>query len=154
MGGSGKKLQKIQQEMKTYHINIQGTDYTVDVKGIASGKAEVRVNGVDYSVDVPEETAAPPIHRKAPAAAAPAAPAVSTPSHTATPGVVVSPLPGTILSISATVGQEVARGQKLLVLEAMKIENDILADKSGTVKQILVAQGDTVQEGQSLIVIG
>lgn len=140
--------------MKTYHINIDGKDFKVEVKGISGGKAEVNVNGVDYNVDVQDDAISTRAHKTAPVAAQAAAPVPVAGPAKAAPGAIVSPLPGTILSISTAVGQEVSRGQKLLVLEAMKIENDILADKAGVVKQVLVAQGDTVQEGQSLIVIG
>ncbi|MDE7123786.1 MAG: biotin/lipoyl-binding protein, partial [Alistipes sp.] len=63
------------------------------------------------------------------------------------------PLPGTVLSINVKVGDTVAAGQTLMVLEAMKMENNIDADRAGVVKQILVQQGATVMEGDNLIVI-
>ena len=64
------------------------------------------------------------------------------------------PLPGTVLSVKVAVGDTVAAGQTLVVLEAMKMENNIDADRAGVVKQILVQQGATVMEGDVLIVIG
>ena len=63
------------------------------------------------------------------------------------------PLPGTVLSVKVAVGDTVSRGQTLVVLEAMKMENNIDADRAGVVKQVLVQQGATVMEGDNLIVI-
>ena len=85
-------------------------------------------------------------------AAASAAPKVAAPAPAAA-GAIKCPLPGTVLSINVAVGDTVAVGQTLVVLEAMKMENNIDSDRAGVVKQIFVAQGATVMEGDNLIVI-
>ena len=104
----------------------------------------LKINGQNYNVqidDVNEPSTATPSPRIAPA------PSTSGSS-------VKCPLPGTVLSVKVAVGDTVAAGQTLVVLEAMKMENNIDADRAGVVKQILVQQGATVMEGDVLIVIG
>ena len=87
-------------------------------------------------------------------------PSTATPSPRIAPAAsssgysVKCPLPGTILSVKVAVGDTIATGQTLVVLEAMKMENNIDADRGGVVKQVLVQQGATVMEGDVLIVIG
>lgn len=127
-------------------------------------KYVVTLNGTDYEVDVTElseaivtnvaPTAAPAAPVAAPAApAAVAAPVAAAPvSGTGTP--VKSPMPGTILKVSATAGQSVKEGDILFILEAMKMENEIVAPVSGTVSQVVVASGNTVDTDQILAFIG
>ena len=123
----------------------------------------VTLNGKNYEVEVTEEDAvllavteaAPvaPVAAPAPAAAAPAA----TPAPAAAPSAsginVPSPMPGTILSVNVAVGQAVKSGDVLMVLEAMKMENDIVAPSDGTVKQLLVSKGSTVNTDDILAII-
>jgi biotin carboxyl carrier protein len=145
--------------MKTYKFKINGKDYTVDINGIEGKNADVTVNGVAYSVELDNEVAAPapavqaaPVSPAAPAAA-PAAPAAA-PAAPAGAGVAVkSPLPGVIISIDVKEGQAVKKGQKVAVLEAMKMENEIQSDADGTVTAVLVSKGDSVLEGAELIKI-
>lgn len=124
-------------------------------------KYEVMLNNKKYEIEVDEcsvalkavtEVApivAAPVAVAAPAASpAPVAPAASSEGTT-----VASPMPGTILSINVTNGQAVRAGEVLIVLEAMKMENDIVAPCDGTVKQILVTKGSTVDTDQTLIII-
>ena len=125
-------------------------------------KYVVNLNGKNYEVEVTEQeavvtnistAAAAPVAAPAPAAtpapaAAPAAQAVSAQGTT-----IPSPMPGSILSVSVSVGQAVKSGDVLMVLEAMKMENDIVAPCDGTVKQILVSKGSTVNTDDVLIVI-
>ena len=117
----------------------------------------VTLNGKNYEVEVTEEdavllavteaAAAPaPVAAPAPAAAAPAAP---TAGGTNVP----SPMPGTILSVNVAAGQAVKTGDVLMVLEAMKMENDIVAPCDGTVKQLLVSKGSTVNTDDILAII-
>lgn len=141
--------------MKTYKFKINGKNYCVDINGIEGKSASVNVNGVAYTVELEEEAApaaavsTPAAPAAAPAAqAAPAAPAAA-PSGAAS--VVKSPLPGVIISIDVKEGQAVKKGQKVAVLEAMKMENEITADSDGTVAAILVQKGDSVLEGAELI---
>lgn len=124
-------------------------------------KYVVTLNGKNYEVDV-EETeavitaitdAAAPV--AAPVAAPAAAPAAS-PAPAAAPGAgtqVISPMPGNILSVNITSGQAVKRGDVLFILEAMKMENEIVAPADGVVKQILVQKGATVDTDAVLAVI-
>ena len=124
-------------------------------------KYVVTLNGKNYEVEVNETeavlvsvsdaaTVAAPVAPAAPAAApaTPAAPAVSAEGTT-----IPSPMPGTILSVSVSVGQTIKSGDVLMVLEAMKMENDIVAPCDGTVKQLLVSRGSTVNTDDVLIVI-
>lgn len=122
----------------------------------------VSLNGKNYEVEVNEseavllsETAAPvaaPVAAPA-AAAAPAAPAAPAAAPVAGGTNVASPMPGTILSVSVSVGQSVKAGDVLMVLEAMKMENDIVAPCDATVKQVLVAKGSVVNTDDILAVL-
>lgn len=146
--------------MKNYKFRINGKEYSVIINGMEGKSADVSVNGVSYSVeleDAPASFAAPSAAPSAPApqaqpsvAAAPA----SAPAAPAGKAVTVhSPLPGVIISIDVKEGQAVKKGQKLAVLEAMKMENEILSDADGTVAAILVQKGDSVLEGADIIKI-
>ena len=112
-------------------------------------KYRVTVNGTVYEIELEELIGTAP----APAVAAPAAPA---PAAAAPEGgeQVTAPMPGTILSINVAAGDTVKRGQVLMILEAMKMENEIMAPKDGTVTQVLVSKGSTVDTGAPLVVIG
>lgn len=152
--------------MKTYSLKINGHNYdvTVDEVNEASTLAHVTVNGTAYEVEIAGGKAAASIKPQVasaargansaqitPTTAAPSAPKVTRTAAAA--GAIKSPLPGTVLDIKVSVGQAVTVGQTLMVLEAMKMENNIDADKAGTVKEILVQNGATVMEGDNLIVI-
>ena len=131
--------------MKEYKFKINGNEYNVAVKKVEGKIAEVNVNGMDYSVEM--ENA--PVAAQAPAQAAPAA----APQPAAAAKDVTSPLPGVILSVNVAVGDKVKAGQKVAVLEAMKMENDIESDFDGTVTAIHVNKGDSVLEGAKIVSI-
>lgn len=123
-------------------------------------KYMVTLNGKNYEVEVTEEDAVLLSVSEATAVApisAPAAPAAAAPAPQAAPSAggtnVVAPMPGTILTINASVGQSVKSGDVILVLEAMKMENDIVAPCDGTVKQLLVSKGSTVNTDDVLAII-
>jgi biotin carboxyl carrier protein len=145
--------------MKSYKMKINGHDYEVTVKDMNGTKVDVEVNGTAYTVELPEaeRPKAAPVKRPAPVAApvaaAPAAAASPRPAAGAA-GAVRSPLPGVVLSINVSAGAAVKRGDVLLVLEAMKMENNIMADRDGTITSILVNKGDSVLEGAELVTIG
>ena len=127
-----------------YKITLNGRTYEVEVE---AGKAMLLD---EYEAIVPSAPAAPAV---APvAAAAPAAPAA--PTVTGAGEAVNAPMPGNILKVNVTQGQAVKEGDVLCVLEAMKMENDIMAPKAGTVTQVLVSKGSTVDTGAALVVIG
>ena len=139
--------------MKQYKLNINGNDYQVAVIDLNGNLVDVTVNGTNYTVTLDQEkaVAAKPVAAAAPAPAQPAPAAAAKPA--AGGGAVKSPLPGVILDIKVAVGDAVKVGQRLMVLEAMKMENNVDSDKEGTVAEIRVGTGDSVLEGDVLIVI-
>ena len=120
----------------------------------------VNLNGKNYEVEVEEGSASVVSVADAPAATAPAAaPATAAaPVTTSAPSgsgeKVVAPMPGTILSVSVSEGKSVKAGDIIMILEAMKMENEIVAPCSGTVTQVLVQKGSTVDTNAVLAVIG
>ena len=143
--------------MKNYKLKINGNDYNVDINEVEGQDVKVTVNGMDYVVTVDKEIKQ---QRKAPAVSAPrpqaaaAAPAQQSNSAAAAGAKVTTPLPGTILDVFVNVGDAVKAGQTVVLLEAMKMENNIEADTAGTVKEVKVRKGDSVLEGDILVVIG
>lgn len=125
-----------------YKVTLNNRTYEVEVE---AGQAML--------VDEYEAYAPAPAAVPAPVAAAPAAASVSAAPALAAGEVVKSPMPGNILKINVTVGQKVNEGDTLLVLEAMKMENEIAAPKAGTVAQIIVSNGAVVETGAPLVVI-
>jgi biotin carboxyl carrier protein len=142
--------------MKSFKYTINGNIYKVHINSIVDDIAEVEVNGTPYSVKMekPAKKQMVTVNRPVQAPAAPAAAPVSRPASSGAAGAVKSPLPGVILSIDCKVGDAVKRGQKLLVLEAMKMENSINADRDGKIVEIKVGKGDSVLEGADLVIIG
>ncbi len=141
--------------MKVYKFKINGKDYAVTI-GEAEGKMlSVNVNGADYQVELenaPAAAPAAPVQAAAPAADAPSAPAPAAPAAGAGEKV-NSPLPGVIVEVSVKEGQAVKAGQKVAVLEAMKMENEIPAPKDGTITAIHVNKGDSILEGAPVVTI-
>ena len=141
--------------MKEYKFKINGKDYAVKI-GEAEGKnLTVNVNGADYQVELENAPVAAPA--ASPVAAAPAeaaAPAAAAPKAAGNGVTIKSPLPGIIISIDVKEGQAIKRGQKVAVIEAMKMENDILAEAEGTITAIHARKGDSVLEGADIVTIG
>ena len=131
-----------------YKVTLNGRTYEVEVE---AGKAMLLD---EYEAIVP--TAAPvaaPAAAPAPVAAPAAAPAPAAAAPVAGDAV-TAPMPGNILKVNVTPGEAVKEGDVLVVLEAMKMENEILAPKACTVKQVLVSKGSTVDTGATLVVLG
>lgn len=147
--------------MKQYKYKINGNLYNVTIKDVEDKVAQVEVNGTPYEVELDKPAPTMPKPFKAPAApvatsaaSAPAAAPVATkPAVSSAKAGVKSPLPGVIKDIKVKVGDDVKRGQTILVLEAMKMENNINSDKDGKVAEIKVNKGDSVLEGADLIII-
>lgn len=146
--------------MKEYKFKINGNDYNVAINSTNGNLADVTVNGVSYQVEMENAMPADPV-QSAPAqkaepqapvqAAAPAPAPAAKPSGEGKP--VTSPLPGVIIEVSVKEGDTVAAGQKVAVLEAMKMENEIQADRAGVVTKINVSKGDSILEGAAIVTI-
>ena len=144
--------------MKEYKFKIGGHGYEVAVNSIEGNKASVSVNGVEYEVEMEENAPAvsAPVRPAAPKAKAEPVQQSRPQPQSSAPSAgkdVTSPLPGVILSVNVTVGASVKKGQCVAVLEAMKMENEIEAEKDGKVTAIHVSKGDSVLEGAKLLTI-
>ena len=148
--------------MKTYKFKIGNNPYTVEIASMEGGVAKVNVNGIDYEVeieDAPAGAAGVAASAAGAATASAASAAVSSAPTAAAPAAapagpakkVCSPLPGVILSVNVAVGDKVKAGDKVAVLEAMKMENDIEAEFDGTITAIHVQKGDSVLEGAAIV---
>ena len=144
--------------MKNFKFKINGTDYNVDINEIEGQEIKLNVNGTDYNVTVDAEVKQKPVVKrpapKAAPAAAPAAAAAPAPASSGAGTKVTTPLPGTILDVFVNVGDKVNAGQRVVLLEAMKMENNIECDVAGTVTEVKCRKGDSVLEGDVLVVIG
>ena len=157
--------------MKTYQYKVKGVDYEVEIAEVEGNIAKVNVNGIPFEVEMqkpinpakhpslnrakveaPKTTAAAP--QQVASAAQPATTATATTAATATGTPIKTPLPGTITDVKVTVGQQVNVGDTVVVLEAMKMQNNIESEYAGKVVSVLVNRGDTVMEGSVLITIG
>jgi glutaconyl-CoA/methylmalonyl-CoA decarboxylase subunit gamma len=147
--------------MKKFKFIINGNNYEVEIKSVDNNLAELEVNGTLYKVEVDKDIQTV----KTPKLVRPKAiPSTDTPKaeeHKVIPapmptgGIsILTPLPGVILDILVKVGDTVSIGQKLVVLEAMKMENNIESDVAGKIIEIQVNKGDSVMQGDTLIVIG
>ena len=145
--------------MKEYKYKINGNPYKVVIGDIEGNIALVVVNGTHYQVEMekapqPKATVIKPVVRQA--ATTPAAPTtqvVKPAAASAGKSGVKSPLPGVILEIKVNVGDTVKKGQTIIILEAMKMENNINSDRDGKVTAINVNKGDSVLEGTDLVII-
>ena len=143
--------------MKEYKYKINGNVYKVAIGDIEDNIAHVEVNGTPYKVEMEKapkvvvKTVARPAATSAPAA--PATPVVKPAAASTGKSGVKSPLPGVILDIKVNVGDTVKKGQVIIILEAMKMENNINADKDGKITAINVNKGDSVLEGTDLVII-
>ena len=139
--------------MKEFKFKIGAKDYTANVEEQANGTLQVTVNGKAYEVELPEQSSSTQSKIVRPSAAAPkasAAPAAA-PKPAGKAATVQAPLPGTITKVVAKAGTKVKKGDVLVIMEAMKMANDIVAEADGTVKAICVAEGQSVNQGDALV---
>ncbi len=152
--------------MTKYQYKVQGIDYEVEIEEVEGNIAKVNVNGIPFEVELqkpinaakhpqlskPKMEAPKPVAAAAPATSAAPAAAPQT-AATGAGKAIKAPLPGTITDIKVQVGQQVNIGDIVLVLEAMKMQNNIEAEYAGTIASIAVKAGDTVMEGSVLLTI-
>jgi biotin carboxyl carrier protein len=145
--------------MKKFKFTIKGNSYDVDILNIEDNIAEVQVNGNVYNVEVDkniQQTKTPMLVRTPAVPSTDVAKSTQKTSNPSAPkggGTIKSPLPGAILNVHVKAGDKVIMGQRLITLEAMKMENNIDSDKEGKVTAVKVKKGDTVMEGDVLVVI-
>jgi biotin carboxyl carrier protein len=146
--------------MKKFKFTINGNPYEVDITNVEDNIAEVEVNGTSYHVEIEKKIQTTKTPRMVRSVAAPSTDIVKSTQITSSPkeskgaGFIKSPLPGVILNVFVREGDVVKIGDKLLTLEAMKMENNVNADKQGKILSVKVRQGDSVLEGDLLIEIG
>jgi len=147
--------------MKNFKFRINGNEYEVEIHSVEGNIAEVEVNGSMYKVEIDKEmqvTKTPKLVRPV------SVPSTDTPKveeHKTIPAPtsaeakkILSPLPGVILDVLVHKGDKVSIGQKVAVLEAMKMENNIESDIEGTVVEVKVNKGDSIMQGDVIVVIG
>lgn len=147
--------------MKELKLEIEGKEYAVNIDEFGPHEAVITVNGKTYKVglkDLGEQISVANVRLNVPAASSPATPAASSPSAESSgqesgSAQVLAPLPGLIVNVMVKVGDQVKAGQKIMVMEAMKMENDINSGINGTVKTLNVKSGDNISEGDILAVI-
>lgn len=149
--------------MSKYQYKVNGIEYNVEIQDIENNIAYVSVNGKQFEIEMPEtiKTHSKPkkeVTQKESKPVAVARKQTPEPKHESKPASkgmkVTAPLPGTITEVKVTVGQAVKEGDTVVVLEAMKMQNNIEAETNGTITEIHVSNGDTVMEGKPLVTIG
>jgi len=146
--------------MKKFKFTINGNQYEVSINNIEEKNADVEVNGIHYTVEMESShmgAKTPVLIQKKAVPSTDTHPSVAITNKPDAPkggGTIKSPLPGVILDIYVKEGDTVSIGQKLISLEAMKMENNINADKEGIIQTIKISKGDSVMEGDLLIIIG
>ncbi|MEW6196890.1 MAG: biotin/lipoyl-containing protein [Bacteroidota bacterium] len=146
--------------MKKFKLKINGNQYEVDIINVEDNVAEIEVNGTSYQVEIDKKIQATKTPRLVRSVVSPSTDIVKQVAKTSSPaeskgvGHIKSPLPGVILNVHIKEGDTVKVGDKLLTLEAMKMENNVNADKEGKIISIKVKPGDSVLEGDLLVEIG
>ena len=142
--------------MKKYKLTINQKEYNTRIIDYSASRAIVKVNGHDYEVNIAQETKAVTQIVRSPKKSPNLDVLSSHDKKTAavSPGTVVSPIPGLVLSINVSVGDTVAKGDTIIILEAMKMESEIASTAAGTVKKILVKEQQSIQENDPIIEVG
>jgi glutaconyl-CoA/methylmalonyl-CoA decarboxylase subunit gamma len=139
--------------MKKFKFTIHGNDYNVEILNVEDNLAKVELNGTLYDVELHREvkvSKTPTIVRPESPKPTPKEQRIQKVPSTTTNAAVKAPLPGTILQVLVQPGDRVVIGQKLLTMEAMKMENNVLSEKDGRVRAVHVKQGDTVLQNDVL----
>lgn len=141
--------------MKKFKFTIKGHLYEVDVLNVENGNVELEVNGTHYSVEMNREVKEPKTPRLVRQPVPQPRPEETAISKAGADNLypVKTPLPGTILKIMARPGETVKAGDTLLIMEAMKMENNIYAEKKGIVREVKVREGDTVLQNDVLLMM-
>ncbi|MDV3103031.1 acetyl-CoA carboxylase biotin carboxyl carrier protein subunit [Thermococcus waiotapuensis] len=151
--------------MAKVKVIVDGVEYEVEVEELPGGKFRVSFEDKEYTVEarglgidvgalsVPAQVSAPALTPTPAVTPAPVTPATPAPAPTGE-GVVTAPMPGKILRVLVSEGEQVKTGQGLLILEAMKMENEIPAPRDGIVRKIFVKEGNTVNTGDPLMELG
>ena len=143
--------------MNTYEVTLNGKPYAIKVTDLSGDVAKVEVNGKSFSISIDnirKGTKAPAAPRHSSKKAAAPAPAAKPAVAAAGSGALTAPIPGSIMELFVKEGDTVKAGQPVLKMEAMKMENEIKAATDGNVTAISVSAGDSVVQGQELMVIG
>ncbi len=137
--------------MTEHHFEINGSSYRVVVKEARAGHAIVEVNGTEYRVEI-KTPASPPVQSASTGTSLPTAPRIESARSAVAmeDGIVRAPMPGVILKLMRKSSDQVEADEPVLVLEAMKMENEIKAPVAGTIAEIFVVEGDSVNTGDSL----
>ncbi|MCH7593599.1 MAG: acetyl-CoA carboxylase biotin carboxyl carrier protein subunit [Chloroflexi bacterium] len=142
---------------RRYRITVDGNTHEVEVGDVSASPIRVNVDGVDYDVEVPGKPTRGPAPARASApsrpTAQPSAPAsgTSAPSPGASANAMTAVMPGRVMSVAVSVGDTVSRGDLICIIEAMKMEQKIGANRDGTISAVRVSAGDSVAHGQILV---
>lgn len=136
--------------MKKFNVTVNGKAYQVEVEEVGSAQPAFTYAPVQQAVPVQQAAPVQPAPQAAPAPA----PAPKAPSAPVAGELMEAPMPGTILDVRVTEGQSVKSGDIILILEAMKMENELVAPKDGTIAKIHTSKGTTVSTGDALVTIG
>jgi biotin carboxyl carrier protein len=145
--------------MKKFKFTVQGNTYEVEIQNIEDNFAEIEVNGSHYKVEIHREVKQPSktpvlVRKQVEPSHDTSEKKTHKPTDKVKAGAIKAPLPGTILQIKKKVGDEVKTGDLLLIMEAMKMENNITANRSGKITAINCNVNDSVLEGDVLVEIG
>ncbi|MBN1154279.1 biotin/lipoyl-binding protein [candidate division KSB1 bacterium] len=144
--------------MRNYKFNINGKPFGVNIKNLTDYQAIVEVNGAEYTVDIIHDAETPRapelVHSPKTREVQNEPSKTKAPERTLAAGTLKAPLPGLILEVLVKKGDEVKHGQTVLRMEAMKMENNILANRDGVIQEVKVKSGDSVLEGDVMVEIG
>jgi biotin carboxyl carrier protein len=142
--------------MKKFSFTINGNNYEVEILGFEDNTAQVEVNGTSYKVEVQRElkmTKTPTLVRAEPPKPSPREARIPKMTSQTSNMSIKAPLPGTIITVLVKPGDKVSIGQKLLTMEAMKMENNVLSEKDGIIRTVNVKPGQTVAQNEILVEI-